>query len=47
MTGHGDIKIAVRAMKLGAFDFIEKPFKEGEIISAVQNALKSLSYNFV
>ncbi len=42
MTGHGDIKIAVRAMKLGAFDFIEKPFKEGEIISAVQNALKSL-----
>jgi two-component system response regulator FixJ len=36
MTGHGDIAIAVRAMKLGAIDFLEKPFEEPVLITALQ-----------
>lgn len=35
MTGHGDIDIAVRAMKLGATDFIEKPYAEEMLTSAL------------
>ncbi|WP_342643949.1 response regulator FixJ [Rhodoligotrophos ferricapiens] len=39
MTGHGDIPMAVDAMKHGALDFIEKPFDDEVIISAVTAAL--------
>lgn len=35
MTGHGDISTAVHAMKLGAFDFVEKPFDEELLVSTV------------
>ena len=39
MTGHGDLAMAVKAMKAGAVDFIEKPSSQGEITQAVRAAL--------
>jgi two-component system, LuxR family, response regulator FixJ len=39
MTGHGDIPLAVEAMKLGAVEFLEKPFEEEMVLSAVRLAL--------
>lgn len=36
MTGHGDIGVAVRAMKAGAVDFLEKPFEKSTLLSALQ-----------
>ena len=39
MTGHGDIPMTVQAMKAGAFDFLPKPFRDQDMIDAVQRAL--------
>ncbi|GAA3840710.1 response regulator FixJ [[Pseudomonas] carboxydohydrogena] len=39
MTGHGDIPLAVEAMKLGAIDFIEKPFEDERLIGTIRVAL--------
>lgn len=39
ITGHGDISMAVRAMKGGALDFIEKPFNDQELLERIQQAL--------
>lgn len=38
MTGHGDVALAVRAMKDGAVDFIEKPFEENAVLESIQLA---------
>ncbi|MCG6205089.1 response regulator transcription factor FixJ [Rhodopseudomonas sp. HC1] len=40
MTGHGDVPLAVEAMKLGAIDFIEKPFDDDRLIGLIETALK-------
>jgi two-component system, LuxR family, response regulator FixJ len=42
LTGHGDVSIAVRAMKAGAVDFIEKPFEQGALIEAIETGLGRL-----
>jgi FixJ family two-component response regulator len=39
MTGHGDIPMSVRAMKSGAVDFLPKPFREQDLLDAVEVAL--------
>jgi two-component system, LuxR family, response regulator FixJ len=41
ITGHGDIPMAVQALRDGAVDFIEKPFDEDVLLDAVKNALES------
>lgn len=38
LTGHGDISIAVRAMKAGAVDFLEKPFEKAVLLNAIEAA---------
>jgi two-component system, LuxR family, response regulator FixJ len=40
MTGHGDVPLAVEAMKLGAVDFLEKPFEDDSLIGMIEAAFK-------
>jgi two-component system response regulator FixJ len=40
LTAHGDVEMAMRAVKIGAFDFIEKPFQEDRLLEAVKSALE-------
>lgn len=39
ITGHGDVAMAVKAMRAGAVDFIEKPFNDEALLSSIRNAL--------
>jgi len=43
ITGHGDVPLAVRAMKAGAVDFIEKPFASEAILGSLETALSQLA----
>jgi len=40
MTGHGDIRMAVEAMRLGAYDFLEKPFSSERLVEVMRRALE-------
>ena len=40
ITGHGDVDMAVAAIKVGAFDFIEKPFDEARLLASIKNAIE-------
>jgi len=40
VTGHGDVPMAVEAMRHGAFDFLQKPFRDQDLIDRVQQALE-------
>ena len=40
ITGHGDVPMAVAALKKGAFDFIEKPFNDSDLVDIVMRALE-------
>jgi two-component system response regulator FixJ len=42
MTGHGDVSLAVHAMRAGAVDFIEKPFEKAVLLSAIQHGVERL-----
>ncbi len=46
ITGHGDVPLAVDTMKKGALDFIQKPFKEEQLISLVERMLEQARNNF-
>jgi len=40
ITGHGDVPMAVEAMQAGAFDFVQKPFRDQDLIDRIQRALE-------
>jgi two-component system response regulator TtrR len=46
ITGHGDIPMAVEAMRKGAYDFIEKPFDDEHVLSQVLNALEDYKQDY-
>ena len=45
ITGHGDVDMAVAAIKLGAFDFIEKPFDESRLLESIRDARRARRRN--
>lgn len=47
ITGHGDVPMAVEAMKLGAIDFLEKPYNDQQLLDNINKALELENRNFV
>jgi two-component system, LuxR family, response regulator FixJ len=45
ITGHGDVPMAVRAMKEGAFEFVQKPFRDQDLLDRVNHALQQDAQN--
>jgi two-component system response regulator FixJ len=45
ITGHGDIAMAVAAVKEGAFDFIEKPFDDERLVASIRSAISGSAHN--
>lgn len=45
LTGHGDVPIAVRAMKAGAADFLQKPYRDQALLDAIHRALSGATPN--
>jgi FixJ family two-component response regulator len=45
ITGHGDVPMAVEAMQHGAFDFLQKPFRDQDLIDRIQRALEHDAHN--
>ena len=45
MTGHGDINVAVQAMKAGAIDFFEKPFEKAVLLSAISEGFARIEHS--
>lgn len=45
MTGHGDVTVAVTAMKAGAVDFLEKPFEKAELLAALDDGFARINQN--
>ena len=43
MTGHGDVAMAVQAMKEGAIEFLEKPFEKAALINALEGAFAQIT----
>jgi two-component system response regulator FixJ len=43
LTGHGEVSVAVRAMKSGAFDFVEKPIDDLKLVEIINNAIEARS----
>nr|WP_070958560.1 response regulator [Hyphomonas sp. Mor2] len=42
LTGHGDVPVAVEAMKSGAIEFLEKPYEKQTLVTAIENAFEQL-----
>jgi two-component system, LuxR family, response regulator FixJ len=45
ITGHGDVPMAVQAMKEGAFEFVQKPFRDQDLLDRINHALKQDAEN--